>query len=179
MTGRVRRLFGRLVDDLPPDFTGRLVADERVLGVAELADGGYIVATSFGLWLPDGDGTRRIGWHVISKVTWEGGTLTVVEADETGTVADAVLLADRPPRRLRLSGPGRVPEVVHARVTGSIKSRHHRDLPGGGAWVVQRSVAGRDGIVLQVRADPGTDPDVVRSLAAQVAEQVRRVRRGE
>jgi len=72
-----------------------------------------------------------------------------------------------------------VPEVVHARVTGSIKSRHHRDLPGGGAWVVQRSMAGRDGIVLQVRADPGTDPDVVRSLAAQVAERVRKVRRGE
>jgi hypothetical protein len=33
--------------------------------------------------------------------------------------------------------------------------------------------------VLQVRADPGTDPEVVRSLAAQVAAQVRRVRRGE
>jgi hypothetical protein len=179
MTGRVRRLFGRLVEDLPLDFAGKLVVDERVLGVAELADGGHVVATSFGLWLPDGDGTRRIGWHVISKATWEGGALIVVEADETGTVEDAVLLADRPPRRLRLSRPGRVPEVVHARVTGSIRSRHHRELPGGGAWVVQRSVAGRDGIVLQVRADPGTDPDMVRSLAAQVAEQIRRVRHGD
>jgi hypothetical protein len=179
MTGRVRRLFGRLVEDLPLDFTGNLVTDERVLGVAELADGGYVVATSFGLWLPDGDGARRIGWHVISKATWQSNTLIVVEAEETGTVEDAVLLADRPPRRLRLSQPGRVPEVVHARVTGSIKSRHHRDLPGGGAWVVQRSVAGRDGIVLQVRADPGTDPYVVRSLAVQVAAQVRKVRRGD
>jgi hypothetical protein len=43
--------------------------------------------------------------------------------------------------------------------------------------VVQRSVAGRDGIVLQVRPDPGTDRDAVRSLAEQVAERVRKVRR--
>ena len=178
MTGRARRLFGRLVEDLPLDFTGNLVTDERVLGVADLADGGHVVATSFGLWLPDGDTVRRVGWHLVSKATWESSWLVLIEADEVDTVDGAVLLADRPPRRLRLSRPGRVPEVVHARVTGSIKSRHHRDLPGGGAWVVQRSIAGRDGIVLQVRADPGTDPDVVRSLAVQVAAQVRKVRRG-
>ena len=68
-----------------------------------------------------------------------------------------MLIADLPPQRLRLAEPGRVPEMVHARVEGSINSRHHRDLPGGGAWFVQRKVPGRDGIVMQVRADPGTD----------------------
>ena len=57
----------------------------------------------------------------------------------------------------------------HRAATGSIKSRHHRDLPGGGAWFVQRAVAGRDGVVLQVRADPGTDADAVRRVAAGVA----------
>ena len=176
----MRRLLRRLVDPgLPGDFEGRLVGEERVLGVAEMADGGHLVATSLGLWLPDGDGARRVGWHLISKATWNKGWLAVIEADETGTVGDAVLLADRPPRRLRLAKAGRIPEVVHARVTGSIKSRHHRDLPGGGAWVVQRSVAGQDGIVLQVRADPGTDQDAVRSLAAQVAQRVREARRSE
>jgi hypothetical protein len=173
----LRRLFARLVDrDLPADFTGRLVPDERVIAVADLVGGGHLVATSFGLWLPDGDSVRRVGWHLVSKATWNQGTLAVVEAEETDTVADAVLLTDRPPRGLRLTNPGRLPEMVHVRVTRSIKSRHHRDLPGGGAWVVQRSVAGRDGIVLQVRPDPGTDLDAVRSLAAQVAEQVRKVR---
>lgn len=176
----MRRFLQRLVDPgLPGDFEGRLVGEERVLGVAALADGGHVVATSLGLWLPDGDGARRVGWHLISKATWNNGSLVVIEADETGTVAGAVLLADRPARRLRLARPGRLPEVVHARVTGSIKSRHHRDLPGGGAWVVQRSVAGHDGIVLQVRPDPGTDPGAVRSLAAQVAERVREARQGE
>jgi hypothetical protein len=174
----LRNFFGRLVDrDLPADFPGTLAASERVIGVAELAGGGRLVATSMGLWLPDGAEVRRIGWHLISKATWNQGTLVVIEAAETGTVGDAVLLADRPPLRLRLEKAGRVPEMVHARVTGSIKSSHHRDLPGGGAWVVQRSVAGQDGIVLQVRPDPGTDRDAVRSLAAQVAEQVSRLRR--
>jgi hypothetical protein len=156
-----------------------LTSDEQVVAVAEVAGGGHVVATSMGLWLPDGAGVRRIGWHLISKATWNNGSLVVVEADETGTVEGAVLLADRPPRRLRLEEPGRVPEAVHARVTGSIKSRHHRDLPGGGAWIVQRSVSGRDGIVLQVRADPGTDQDAVRALAARVAVQVRDVRRDD
>jgi len=178
VTGVVRRLFGRLTDrELPADFTGTLLPDEHVLGVAELADGGQLVATSFGLWLPDGDGVRRIGWHLISKATWGQGSLSVVEAVETGSVADVVLLSDGPARRLRLDQPGKLPQIVHTRVTDSIKSSHHRDLPGGGAWFVQRSVAGQDGIVLQVRADPGTDQDAVRSLAAQVGEQVRKVRR--
>jgi len=45
-------------------------------------------------------------------------------------------------------------------------------LPGGGAWFVQRSVAGVDGIVLQVRVDPGTEADVVSDVAASVAEQL-------
>ncbi len=177
MTGAIRRLFGRLTEPgLPPDFPGKLVDQEHVLGVAELAGGGHLVATSLGLWLPDGERVRRVGWHLISKATWDQGQLAVIEADETGTVEGAVLLADRPVRRLRLTTPGRVPGIVHARVTGSIRSSHHRDLPGGGAWVIQRSVAGRDGIVLQVRPDPGTDLDAVRALAAGVATQVRKVR---
>jgi hypothetical protein len=179
MTPRLRRLFGRLVDALPVDFAGTLADDEHVLGVAELAGGGHVVATSFGLWLPEGDSTRRVSWHLISKATWENSWLAVIEADEVDRVEGAVLLVDRPARRLRLTHPGRVPETVHRRVTGSIRSRHHRELPGGGAWVVQRSVAGRDGIVLQVRADPGTDPTLVYSLAAQVARQINKVRHPE
>lgn len=174
----LRRWLDRLVDPgLPKDFAGRLVDEERVLGVAEIAGDGHLVATSLGLWLPEGEGARRVGWHLISKAVWSANQFEIVEADETDTVSDAVLLADRPPRRVRVTDPGRVPEVVHARVTGSIRSSHHRDLPGGGAWVVQRSVAGRDGYVLQVRPDPGTDRDAVRSLAAQVADRVRDVRR--
>jgi hypothetical protein len=61
-------------------------------------------------------------------------------------------------------------------VTSSIRYRHHRELPGGGAWFVQRSVPGRDGLLLQVRADPGTDPAAVRRVATEVAGQLRQAR---
>jgi hypothetical protein len=146
-----------------------LEADERVVAVADVAGGGRVVATSRGLWLP---GAPRLRWHLISKATWAGGALAVTPAREEETVEGAVLIADEPTLRLRLATPGRVPEAVHRRVTGSIRSRHHRDLPGGGAWFVQRSVSGRDGVLLQVRADPGTDADVVRRVAGEVARKL-------
>jgi hypothetical protein len=169
-----RKLVDKIVGDgTPPDFTGTLEADESVASAAELRAGGHLVATSLGLWVPTDDGPRRIGWHLLSKVTWSDGELVVIEADEVGEAGDAVLLKDRAPSRYALVDPGRLPQAVHRRVTGSIRSRHHRDLPGGGAWFVQRKVPGRDGIVLQVRADPGTDQDSVRAVAAEVAAKIR------
>jgi hypothetical protein len=170
----LRRLLGG--DELPEGFPGQLDADERVLAMARTPDGAVLVVTSRGLWLPEGDGgpaVRRVGWHLVSRAVWKGGALSVVEAAEIEELDGAVLLADRPARRFRLAEPGRVPEVVHARVEGSILSRHHRDLPGGGAWFVQRRISGRDGAVLQVRPDPGTDPAVVATLALDVARALR------
>jgi hypothetical protein len=165
-------------DGLPDGFPGRLEPEERVLATASTADGGHLVVTSWGLWIPDGDGVRRVGWHLVSRASWRNGALALVEADEVEEIAAgdgprAVLLADRPARRFRLTEPDRVPEVVHARVEGSFRSRHHRDLPDGGAWFVQRKIAGRDGTVLQVRPDPGTDPALVAALAADVARSLR------
>jgi hypothetical protein len=165
-------------DGLPDGFPGRLEPEERVLATASTADGGHLVVTSWGLWIPDGDGVRRVGWHLVSRASWRNGSLALVEADEVEEIGSgdgprAVLLADRPARRFRLTEPDRVPEVVHARVEGSFRSRHHRDLPGGGAWFVQRKIAGRDGTVLQVRPDPGTDPALVAALAADVARSLR------
>ncbi|HYH31017.1 MAG TPA: hypothetical protein VD903_11580 [Pseudonocardia sp.] len=164
----LRRLLGR--EELPEDVT--LAPDERVLATGRLERGAQLVVTSHGLWLPAEQGARRIGWHLVSKASWQNGALTVVEAQEVETVGSAVLLTDLPPQRLRLAEPGRVPELVHVRVEGSIRSRHHRELPGGGAWFVQRKVPGRDGVVLQVRPDPGTDEGAVRQLAADVARSL-------
>jgi hypothetical protein len=176
----LRRLLG---DGLPEGFAGRLDPDERVLAVAPTADGAHLVVTSWGLWLPPAEtdtagGPRRVGWHLVSRAVWKNGTLAVIEAAEEelseGEGPRAVLLSDRPARRFRLVDPGRVPETVHARVEGSIRSRHHRDLPGGGAWFVQRKVPGRDGTVLQVRPDTGTDRDVVAQVVADVARTLGR-----
>jgi len=164
------RFFG---GGAPKNWAGTLDADENVLAVGELRGGGHVVATSLGLWLPSDDGPRRVGWHLISKATWGNGALVVIEADETGTAGDAVLIVDRAPRRYAFETPGKLPEIVHKRVTGSIKSRHHRELAGGGAWFVQRKVPGRDGILLQVRPDEGTDVDAVSKIAAEVALRIR------
>jgi hypothetical protein len=167
--------FGRIVDrlsgrpELPPGFTGTLDPEEHVLASAEFR-GGHLVATSLGLWLPDGP--RRVGWHLISKATWSGDALTLIEATESGHAGDAVLLTDQPPRRYPLTEPGKLPEIVHRKVTGSIRSTHHRDLPGGGAWFVQRAIPGHDGNTLQVRTDPGTDESVVSAIAAEVAAKL-------
>jgi hypothetical protein len=173
-----RRLADRFFGSgAPRDWTGTLSADENVIAHGELRGGGYLVATSLGLWLPgdssDSSGPRRVGWHLISKATWANGELVVIEAHETGTAGEAVLLADRAPRRYVLETPGKLPETVHRRVTGSIRSRHHRELPGGGAWFVQRKVPGRDGILLQVRPDDGADRAAVSKIAAEVALRIR------
>jgi hypothetical protein len=168
----LRRLLGR--EALPAGFDGRLEADERVLAAARTVDGAHLVGTSWGLWVPDAGGVRRVGWHLVSRATWTNGAFAVVEAVEQEEADGAVLLVDRPVRRFRLVEPGTLPEVVHARVEASIRSRHHRDLPGGGAWFVQRKVPGRDGTVLQVRPDPGTDPAVAAQVAADVAKALDR-----
>src|ERR1700754_3588035 len=142
-----------------------------------LRGGGFLFATSRGLWVPGEDGPRRIGWHLISKVTWGNGVLELVEARETGTAGEAVLLTDQRPVRYVVERAAKLPDVVHIRVTGSIRSRHRRELPGGGAWFVQRKVPGRDGVLLQVRPDPGTDEEMVRRVAAEVAAKLRQVRK--
>jgi hypothetical protein len=181
MNRLLQRLLGR--EGAPAGSVGTLHPDEHVLASAALTGGGHLVATSHGLWFPDGEAPRFVGWHLVSKAAWQGGAIVLVEAVEQESLEGVVILADRPPRRLALAAAGRVPKVVHERVTGSIRSRHHRDLPGradepavgatsGGAWFVQRKIAGRDGFVLQVRPDPGTDPALVRRFAAEVGKQL-------
>ncbi len=170
MTAFLRKLFG---GGVPDGFTGSLDPDEHIVASSELRGGGFLFASSLGLWVPGEGGPRRVGWHLVSKVTWGNGVLELVEARETGTAGDAVLLADQRPARFALERAGKLPDVVHARVNGSIRSRHRRELPGGGAWFVQRKVPGRDGILLQVRPDPGTNEDAVARVAAEVADRIR------
>lgn len=167
--GWIRNLVGGGV----PEVLGvALDAEEHVIGHAVTVDGGYVAVTALGLWVPEAGGVRRIGWHLISKAAWSGDALTVTEADESGRAGEAVLLTDRPPVRFELERPGPLPKLVRQRVDASIRSRYHKDLSGGGAWFVVRKVPGRDGVVLQVRADPGTDPEVVSAIAQEAAARM-------
>lgn len=163
---------------MPDDVTAGLASDEHVVATATTPGGDTLVVTSWGVWLPApgpdaGSAPSRLGWHEISKATWDQGTLTLIAATAREVSGpQTVLLRDLPPRRVRLAEPGRVPQAVHERVTGSIRSRSHRDLPGGGAWVLQRKVSGRDGLVVQVHPDPGTEPGAVERLAEGIAARL-------
>lgn len=174
MISWLRRFTARLsgTAELPDDFGGSLASEEQVLAVAR-SQSGPLVATHLGLWVPEG---RRVGWHLVSKATWGDDVLNLIEAEETGTAGDAVLLRDLPAKRFRLTAAGRLPDVVHARVTGSIRSSHHRPVGAGGAWFVQRKVPGQDGIVLQVRADEGTDEVVLAQFARDISQRLREAR---
>ncbi|AXB47847.1 hypothetical protein [Amycolatopsis albispora] len=167
--GFFKRLFG---DRLPEDFAGELAAGEDALATAKVTGGGYLVVTQFGLWVPEGGEQRRIGWHLISKAAWAEGSLTVTEAEETGQAGGAVLLTDRAPVRFGVESPGKVPPMVRQRVDGSIRARHRQELPGGGAWFLRRKVPGTDGTVLQVRADPGVDADLVAAIAEDAVKKL-------
>ncbi|MGH3775247.1 MAG: hypothetical protein ACRDRR_05830 [Pseudonocardiaceae bacterium] len=160
--------------ELPAGFTGTLDPGERIVTMGELAGGGHLVLTQLGLWVPEGAEVRRIGWHLVSKAVWDRSALVVTEAVSTGTAGDAVVLSDLPPRRFALARPGQVPEVVRERVTSSIWSSQHCELPGGGAWFVQRRIPGRDGLVLQVRADRGTTPGALEMMVSEVASRLPR-----
>lgn len=155
----------------PEGFAGSLEPEERVLADSRSRGGEVVLATDRGLWVDD----HRIPWHLVSRAAWASGALEVVEATEVEHLeGGVVLLADAPARRFPLPDPGRIPETVHRRVTGVIHSRQHHDLPSGGAWFVQRRT--REGVVLHVRPDPGTDPDEIRTLAVGVGEELGRAR---
>ncbi|HET9255066.1 MAG TPA: hypothetical protein VFO16_07675 [Pseudonocardiaceae bacterium] len=165
-------VWGRLLRGVsaepPPGFAGRMDPDERIVTTGELADSGHLVLTQLGLWVPEGTEGRRVGWHLVSKAVWDHSALVITEAVSAGRVGAAVLLSDLPPRGFVLAAPGKVPEVVRQRVTGSIRSSQRCELPGGGAWFVQRRVPGQDGLMLQVRADPGTAPRALESKISEV-----------
>lgn len=171
MSGFWARLFGR--EPVPDAVADRLEPSEAVVATAVVAGGGTLVVTSWGVWPPSA-GTERIGWHEIGKATWDTTSLVV-----TPTVAEEIapgteLLRDGRPHRFRLTEPGAVPRAVQQRVDQSIRTRNRRELPGGGAWVLQRKVPGRDGLVVQVRPDAGTDPVAARRLAEGIAERLPR-----
>lgn len=160
--GLFRRLFG---SGAPDGFTGALEPDETVIAFATVP-GGHLVVTSLGLWVP---GPRRIGWHLISKVKWEGA-LRVVEAREAGLEGPVVLLEDLPAQRFAVDDPGRVLRAISQRVEGSIRHRERVESPG--VWILQRKIPGRDGVVWQARGDAGVDLAEVRVAVAEFASKL-------
>jgi hypothetical protein len=143
-------LFGRR-ERLPAGLLALIERDERVVSWAD-AEAGAVAATTRGLWLPVGDGYRRIGWELIDKAVWRDGMLIVVEAE----VVDDLLLRDLPPVSLALTEPHDLPPAVRRRVEASVARSEVLPIDGGAARFVARRVPHRDGVIWRARLEPGT-----------------------
>lgn len=158
------RLLGR--PRVPAALRSAFAKDERLLGLAD-EGAGAVVATTLGLWLPDGAdpgsnqlGWRRLGWHQIVKATWTEAGLEVIE----GAVDADGVVADLPPVRYRLSEPRNLPLVVRQRVEHSIGRWEQVRVPGGTGRIVGRREPGVNGISWTARVDSGT-PDSAEARA--------------
>ena len=164
----------------PAALTAALAEDEQLLAAASEAGGGWLAVTRFGIWKLPPDGTPvLVPWTLISKVTWQAPIPTVIRADVVGELAGAELIADRHPYNYEIADPGKLTDLIHARVRAGIISSTHHDVPGGGGWVVVRRVPGRDGPVAQVRLDPGTDVALARTVLAGHVDDAMAPFRGE
>lgn len=145
--------FLRRRPKLPAALRPALDPDERVVAWAPVGDDQALVATNYGLWLPD---RKRLGWHEIHKAAWSGRELRITPA-EVAEVRDAyAVLVDGPVIGFLLLEPGDLPDQVRARVTRSVAYTSHHPLSVGGVRVVGRRVSGRNGLSWAVRYDSGT-----------------------
>ena len=138
---------------LPASLRPALEPDERILSWARVGDGQALVATNYGLWLPDG---KRLGWHEIHKAAWSGRELRITPAEVAEERGGYEVLVDGPVVGFLLLEPGELPDQVRTRVTRSVAYTAHHPLTAGGVRVVGRRVPGRNGLTWSVRYDSGT-----------------------
>lgn len=144
----------------------RLEPGERVLAHADGDGGEYLVATDRALHLP---GERRVGWEYVEHAEWDGASLHVREIVPMGEPART--------HRVRVRGPGTLPDIVRDRVTASIVVNQYEQLAGGyGVRIVGRRKPRGDGVVWNLIFDAGIDPHdpEIRARAEQLLVEVQR-----
>lgn len=160
-------MFGR--PKVPTGLRARFDPEERLLALAD-ADDTAVAATQRGLYLPDADGWRRVGWHQIVKAAWTEAGLEVIE----GAVDTDGVVTDLPPVRYRLTEPRNLPQVVRQRVEQSIGRWEQVKVPGGTGRIVGRREPGVDGVRWTARLDAGTpDSPEARAVLRGYLDRVR------
>ncbi|GAA2690562.1 hypothetical protein [Actinoplanes palleronii] len=139
---------------LPASSRPPLEAEERVIAWCGCEQGGVLVATNRGLWLPGA--ADRLGWHEIHKAAWSGRELRITPAEPAEERDGYTVLVDGPAVTYLLLEPGEVPDQVRSRVTRSVAYTTHHELERGAVRVVGRRVSGRDGLSWAVRYDAGS-----------------------
>jgi hypothetical protein len=142
----------QLVDAVRAAAPGR----ESILAAAELDGGGWAAGTREALYIPAGDGLRRLGWEAVERAEWDSdeSVLHVWEATPFGT----------PMRRtdLRMEHPGRFGQLVRERISASILVQRHVPLAGnkGVRIIGRRNPAVHDADVhWSFVLDEGLQPD--------------------
>ncbi len=153
----------------PAALKAVLQPGEEVLAAAQDVGGSWFAATRFGVWKVPATGDPKLfGWSSISKARWQPPILQLTLAEVVGEFAGADLIVDRKPVNIEIAHASQLTDLIHTRTRGGIISSTYYDLSGGGGWVVVRRVPGRDGVAVQVRLDPGTDPVVAEEQLAGV-----------
>ncbi|SOD74690.1 hypothetical protein SAMN05892883_3880 [Jatrophihabitans sp. GAS493] len=157
----------------PAEMLARLEKDERVVSwapVVGVEEPTAVVATPRGLWWPEPDGPRLIGWHLVSKAVWRDSRLIVTEAE----LVDDLLLVDRPPVSLTLAEPKDLPEKVRQRVEASVVYSETASVEDGSVRFVGRRVPGQDGLSWWARLEGGaTDNPPLREAVTLRLERLR------
>lgn len=183
---------------VPPHVRGELGPEEVVHAHATTIDGVQLTVTRLRLLIlrpePSTDvpgsgaapgeialtaGLSELRWHRIAKARLQPRLLTVIPLRELDGRADwdGELTADAPAVSFALQRPVKVTDQIHTRVRRSVAASRYLPWRGGGGWVSLRRVAGRDGLLAQLRLDAGTDPATPGLLAAAggVAAELRRM----
>lgn len=145
--------FLRRKPKLPAALRPALEEDERVVAWAPLAEEKALIATTRGLWLPEG---RRLGWHQIHKAAWSGRELRITPAEVAEERDDYTVQVDGPILTYLLLEPRDLPDQIRTRVTRSVAYTSHHPLTAGGVRVVGRRVPGQNGLTWEVRYDSNT-----------------------
>jgi hypothetical protein len=145
-----------------PDFVLQLIPmEQRIVSWAETAAESFVVATPAGLWWPDGDGLRCIGWQFVNKVVWQGTALVLTEAE----LIDDLLLVDKPDVAVDLAVPRDLPPTIRKRVEANVVRSEVLNIMSGQARFVARRIPGEDGVRWWARLEAGTK-DTEQSRAA-------------
>lgn len=161
-------LFNRIPDAFDA-LRASVPKKERIMAWAsgsEQADGEptLVIATDKALYAPGY--MDRLPWQNVFKAEWEDPILEILVAHDgiTGWV------------RLNLDDPGRLPLVIHERVTTTIVIQQHVDLiDNRGATLVARRAEAGDEINWEVIFDAGLDPSDprLRQLADDQLDQLK------
>lgn len=151
-----------------PDL--RVAAGERLLAWAA-GPSGSVGGTRDALYLPDGDGSRRVPWETVASAEWDAdeALLRVTELAPWGE--------QQPVHRFSLDDPARLLQLVRERVTASIVIQRHVPVrPRQEVRVVgRRAPRGSGEITWLVDYDDSLDPadPAVREVVGAALEAAR------